>query len=318
MPRISVVMPMYNAAPFLFASINSILNQSYTDFELLILDDASTDNSLDIAEQFRDPRIVIVRNQDKKGLVDLLNIGIKMASGELVARQDADDISFPNRFLKQVSFLENNPEVGLLGSQYLLLSEYGTPVGIGRYKSEDHISNIWAMCFGNNFVHTSIMLKIRVIIDCGTYDPAFHLVEDYDLWTRICRKYKVANLPEYLVCYRMRPSLFQRHEDKTFRYLHGSVAKKNLLAIFPSAQFTDYELHLIENFRYFLTQDEANEFLLLFLKLIKMHIATNPKSSLENFSKTIRQQMDMAICYGCDRSLLDSVWKSVCNTLNSL
>jgi glycosyltransferase involved in cell wall biosynthesis len=206
-PRVSVLLPVYNDAQYVRAGIDSILKQTFTDFELIIVDDGSTDESPRIISQYRDPRLRVVRNQCNLGLAPSLNIAIAASRGEYLARQDADDISLPQRFARQVEFLDTHPLVGVVGSRAIAIDEDGKELHLIQTSSRDYEIK-WDLLFFCPFVHSSVMVRRSVLNKSGTYteDPeiARAFVEDYDLWSRINRITLSANIPEPLQKYRYR------------------------------------------------------------------------------------------------------------------
>lgn len=203
LPKISVVMGVYNGERYLREAIDSVLGQDYPNFEFIIINDGSTDSSGDIARSYRDARISVVDNDRTIGLAKSLNRGLIMARGELIARQDDDDVSMPDRFARQVAFFEANPTVALLGSAHTEIDENG------RVLEEvdahcDHAMITWSLLFFCPFVHSSVMFRrAEVVENVGLYDPGYHYSMDFEFWTRISARYRVANLPERLVRYRV-------------------------------------------------------------------------------------------------------------------
>ena len=200
-PLVSVLMPVYNGEKYLKEAIDSILNQTYTNFEFIIINDGSTDNSEAIILSYGDSRIVYIKNPENYKLIQTLNIGFTLAKGRYIARMDADDISHPDRLQKQVQFLDINEDYGLVGSGVNLLH--------GANKSQllyhtDHASLKFALAFYCPFIHPSIMLRKEVIKDMDAVcDSNYVHAEDYELWTRLSFITKMANLPEYLLDYRI-------------------------------------------------------------------------------------------------------------------
>ena len=199
MPKVSVVLPTYNGSFFLAEAIESVLAQTWKDFELIIIDDASTDNTATIASQYVDPRIRIIQNPHNLRLVDTLNKGIALAQGPYIARMDQDDISLPKRLEQQVAFMDSHPEVGICGSW---IEVFGFRNYIERYPSNSN--EIKAKLFvQNQLAHPSVMLRKEHLDAYGLrYDPAFQYVEDYDLWQRASRHFGLCNLPQVLLRYR--------------------------------------------------------------------------------------------------------------------
>lgn len=213
-PLISVIMPVFNAECYLKQAIESILNQDLTDFEFIIINDGSTDNSGDIIQSFNDKRIIYLENIGNKGIVYSLNFCVKKSKGKYIARMDADDISKPNRLKKQYEYLESNPHTVLCGSFASVINAKGeiTDEIILPTKDIDIKVN---QLFCNSFVHPSIMAKSS-IFKRFNYSEDFLYVEDYFLFTTISLKYPVANIDEPLIYYR-------DHENNT------TTTKKKLI-----------------------------------------------------------------------------------------
>lgn len=200
-PLVSVVMPVYNAEKYLPAAIESILNQTFSDFEFLILNDGSTDNSAAIISRYRDSRIRLIQAAENQGLIAQLNQGLHLARGRYIARMDADDISLKNRLEKQVKFLEAHPEVGILGAA---ISHLG-PAGI-TYTETFPLTHPRIQSFlllDTPFAHPVVMLRRAVLLENHLhYHPAYPAAEDYKLWLDMLQVTQGANLPEPLLYYR--------------------------------------------------------------------------------------------------------------------
>lgn len=202
MVTISVVMPVYNAARFLPQAVESILNQSFTDFELVAIDDGSTDHSYEILAEYQqhDPRIKIHRQPQNKGLVEALNTGCQFATGEYIARMDADDVSLPHRFEKQLAFMRNNPEVGVLGAWVDYVDEHGLYPGRVWHPPVSPWVIKWRLLFGPPLAHPTWIFRRKLGESLGFYRPL--KVEDYDFLVRASRLTQIANVPEVLLHYR--------------------------------------------------------------------------------------------------------------------
>lgn len=200
-PKISVIMSVYNAADYLKAAIDSILGQTYRDFEFLIVNDGSTDASLKIIKSYDDPRIVLI-SRNNKGLTASLNEAIGKARGEYIARQDADDVSALNRFEVEVRYLEKHAGVGLVGSNYIHIDEHGKQTG-ARTHVFTHPNDVKAcLVLCNQYGHGSIMMRRALFKKTGLYDKKVGHAEDYDLWIRLSRVAGVANIEQPLYYYR--------------------------------------------------------------------------------------------------------------------
>jgi glycosyltransferase involved in cell wall biosynthesis len=201
-PAVTVLMSVYNGGPLLAQAVDSILAQSFTDFECLIIDDGSTDGAVELLRAIGDPRLRLVRNPCNVGLTASLNRGIDLARAPLIARMDADDISMPNRLERQVEVFRLRPALGLLGSWAELIDITGRKAGQIRLPVE-HQEIARAILRDNVFVHPSVMARTHVLREVGGYPVDFAVAQDYAMWLRIVLRYEVANLPEVLVQYRI-------------------------------------------------------------------------------------------------------------------
>jgi glycosyltransferase involved in cell wall biosynthesis len=198
-------MSVYNGEQFLLKSIESILGQTFHEFEFLIINDCSTDNSLNIIRSFHDRRIRLVENSSNMGLTKSLNRGLQLAQTEYIARQDADDISYPKRLERQVQFLDENPDVVLLGTRARAIDENGRPRKINHLRIPMGLITIrWYLIFQNAFIHSSVMFRRSIIWEkLKGYDNEFARAQDYELWSRTARSFKVENLPDTHLDYRL-------------------------------------------------------------------------------------------------------------------
>lgn len=196
---ISVIMPVHNGVPYFAEAIRSILGQSFGDFELVIIDDASTDASPEIATSFADRRVILLRNERQLGITRTLNRGIAATRGRLVARMDADDVAHPERFARQQEYLLSLPSPGVVGSNVVLIDRDGAETGTERYPASARDIRR-AILTHNPFAHGAVMLSRSLLDRHGGYDPAFLHNEDYDLWLRLeAAGAMMANLQEYLL-----------------------------------------------------------------------------------------------------------------------
>jgi len=201
MPKISVILPVYNGERYIVQSVESILKQSYRDFELVVVNDGSTDRTGSLLRGISDPRIVLVE-QENQGLTRTLNNALKVIKGEYIARQDADDLSHPDRLLRQVEFLDTRLDVGLVGSVCLCLNEEGEIIGKTPPLTDPLKLKKILRERGNPFVHGSVMFRRECIGKVGGYRVEMDRAEDYDLWLRISEYYEIAKLKEPLYLWR--------------------------------------------------------------------------------------------------------------------
>ncbi len=242
-PLISVVLPVYNGAADVEKAVDSILAQTFTDFELIIINDGSKDNSASVLESLSDPRIRLY-HQDNMGLAGTLNRGIGLARGRYIARQDQDDLSHPERFARQVDFLEKHPDHGLLGTAAQIWVG-DTPTERAHDHPTDHGALSFELLFNNPFVHSSIMMRKATVEAVGGYttDPARQPPEDYELWSRMARQGRVANLPERLLVYREVPASMSRTGPNPFLERLVLICAENVAAVLaqkePSREVLD-------------------------------------------------------------------------------
>jgi len=201
-PKITVLMSVYNEEKYLREAVDSILNQTFENFEFLIINDASTDKTVKILESYNDPRIKIYNNKKNIGLTKSLNVGLKMAKGKYIARQDADDISMPDRFEKQTDFLNKHDNYAVVGTFARIINEHSEEIRPFRIPTEDSdIRNF--LKTDNCMVHGSVMIRMSTLLDMGFYNEDFERSQDYELWLRLTKKYYMRNIPDFLYCRRM-------------------------------------------------------------------------------------------------------------------
>lgn len=212
-------MPVYNCERYISEAMDSVLNQTYSHFELLVIDDCSTDKTLEIIESYTDCRIVVVRNKRNCGIISCLNESLKIARGSFIARMDGDDVCERSRLEKQLNFLLENPEVGMVGCNGYLVDKYGETIDIIE-KPLDHDSIEFEMLFGCQFIHPAILIRSEIIKKLK-YDPEMIHAEDYELWFRVIDQTKVANLSQHLIKIR-------RHGENTTHKITQKIYDTNM------------------------------------------------------------------------------------------
>ena len=220
-PRVSVVMSVYNGDHYLRDAIESILHQTFSDFEFIIIDDGSTDGTWAILTDYDDPRIRVVKNDVNLGLVRSLNKGLALARGEYIARMDADDISLSERLDKQVQFMDRNPVIGVLGTDIELINEFGTAYNEFKPPSIPTQSRAvnWTLFFRCCIHHPTVVAR-RTVLEClGGYSLDFAHAEDYEFWLRAIFKTKIMNLPDVL--------LKLRKHDRNVTKLYQETQQRN-------------------------------------------------------------------------------------------
>jgi glycosyltransferase involved in cell wall biosynthesis len=218
-------------------AIDSILNQTFSDFEFLIIDDGSTDQSIDQIMLYDDPRIQLIKNKKNLGQSETLNKGINLARGKYIARMDQDDISMPKRLEKQLKFMEDNPQIGVCGSWLQLIGKYK---GIAESETEDDLIKI-KLLTNQNLAHPSVMIRKEILEKYElSYGTSYTVAQDYDLWVRMFDHCSFANLPKPLLKYRI-------HENQKSRKVgeqnsaEGNKVLTNLL-IKMGLQLNDSDL----------------------------------------------------------------------------
>ena len=199
-PLVSVLMPVYNGEKYLAEAIESILNQTFVNLEFLIINDGSTDRSLEIINSFVDSRIVLIDNASNKGLIYSLNRGIALAQGRYIARMDADDVSNPLRIERQIAFLEAHPDVGYCGTWARKIDASGNVLGCMRRLTQSEPLRI-SLLFSSPYIHPTMVIKSE-LLKKYCYDKDFKHVEDFELWTRLSVEAKGINIPSFLLSYR--------------------------------------------------------------------------------------------------------------------
>ena len=228
MPKVSVILPVYNGEADLQEAIDSVLAQTFTDFELIAINDGSRDGSGRILDALDDPRVRVV-HQDNMGLALTLNRGIQLAGGEYIARQDADDVSMPERLSRQVAFLDANPACGLLGT-WSVIRQGDQDTQRGHRHPCDKGELQMRLLFDSFFVHSSVMLRRSALTVSGPYptDPERNPPEDFDLWLRLARTHEIANLAEPLLIYRELPGSISRAKADLIQRRAIAIACENL------------------------------------------------------------------------------------------
>jgi glycosyltransferase involved in cell wall biosynthesis len=203
LPVITVILPCYNAAAFIEETLHSVLNQTFVDFECLVIDDASTDQTCALVERIaaQDARVKLFRKEQNTGYTESLNMGIGLARGRYIARMDADDICMPQRFEKQVAFMEANPGCVMCGSAYRLIHNNHTVQG-----PVTHSDIMLGLLYGNVFCHPSVMIRNEILRKNNIrYDTRYEPSEDYSMWVHLSNFGTLANLPDVLLAYRLHP-----------------------------------------------------------------------------------------------------------------
>jgi glycosyltransferase EpsE len=203
--HVTVLMAVYNGAGTVKMAVESILRQTYQDWEFLIVDDASTDETPKILGELasQEERVRLICNPKNRGMAASLNVGWKQARSRLIARIDADDVCFRDRLAKQVEFMDQHPEVAVLGTGAELIDEKGNILGVAL-RPEQHEVLAKRIYKENPFIHPTVMIRRDFLESLGGYDERLRRIGDFDLWLRGYRRFHFHNLPLPLVRYRLR------------------------------------------------------------------------------------------------------------------
>lgn len=224
---LSVLMPVFNSELFVAEAIKSILNQTFKDFEFLILDDASTDKSYEIIKnsEKKDPRIKVFQNEKNLGVVESRNKLINLSKGNYIAWLDSDDIAIENRLDKQIRFLKDHPEIGLVGAYPIIIDENGEKIGKWAFETEPKKLKI-ELFFHSPFLSSSVMIR-KNCLSQNFYDPRFSVSEDFNLYSKISEHYETANIPEFLVKYRINSKGLSKSNTEKMEQLSVQVIKEH-------------------------------------------------------------------------------------------
>ena len=234
---VSVIMPVHNMDQFVSDAISSILSQTFTDFEFIIIDDASTDHTLAVIQAFSDNRIITVRNTENKGTYPSRNIGISLSKGKYVAAMDADDIALPDRLRIQFDYMENHPDTLATGTYYTL---WGKDHIVEKPVSYPEIQA--GLLNDNCILHPSLLVRSEVVKCLGGYDEQYIYASDYDLMCRISLMGQIENLPDICMSYRWHPgqiSQAKRPEQKGYADLIRQKYQITFINRYKSPQFTE-------------------------------------------------------------------------------
>lgn len=243
-PKVSVVIPVYNREKYVGDAIDSILAQTFPDFELLVIDDGSTDGSVEIVRSYNDPRLRLVCNETNLGVPKARNRGIQLARGEYLAFLDSDDWAYPERFAKQVTFLDNHLDYAAVGAWIVWMDEEGRSLRRVRRKPilPDEIAA--QRLFRQGIENSASMARTVVLREYG-HREEYDLSEDFDLWSRIAAKNKLATLPEVLVRCRMHESRITREQGHRRKDRRLTIYAAQLLALGVAFTDTDLERHFL-------------------------------------------------------------------------
>lgn len=240
-PKITVLMPVYNGAKYLDLAIRSILEQTFKDFEFLIIDDGSTDNSVEIVRGYDDSRIRLILNERNLGLPATLNAGLDIAKGEYIARMDCDDISHPRRFEKQVEFMDNNPGISICGTWMKTIGDK-TGIIIQTPKTNEEIK--CSLLFGSGLAHPTVFIRKKIFYEQGLrYSLEYPDCEDTELWFRALKHLQAASLQQILYYYRIHLMQTCRSDNQRQKETSRKIARRQLEELLMSPTEEEIALH---------------------------------------------------------------------------
>ncbi len=255
-PTVSIILPTLNDDDYISKAIESIISQTYDDFEIVIVDDESTDGTIEYLTNHPDSRINLIVRKDENGITSAINYGIQQSQGELIARHDADDWSDIERLKKQVTYFNENDEIALVGTGAHLVNENGNVQSRRRVLNCVSLDDLIKH---NEFVHGSVMMRKEALESVGGYDEWFPTTEDYDLWLRLADKYEVRNIDEPLY-------YFRQHDESLYGSNLEEIKLYHLLAVRKVQSGLNKELkrrideHGIKTFYEMLSTDERRWF----------------------------------------------------------
>ncbi|WP_435415251.1 glycosyltransferase family 2 protein [Polaribacter aestuariivivens] len=306
-PLVSVVLPVYNVEKYISACMDSILNQTFQDFEIIVIDDCSTDNTINVITSYKDARIRIIKKEENKGLIDSLNIGFKEANGKYIARVDGDDINALDRFEKQYNFLEKNREIKVCGSWLKSFGAYDKEI-----KHKEFHEQIKAQLLLSNPMSLGATMLNRLAYKDFNFKKEMLHVEDYDFWARTAWICKMHNLQEVLYYYRTHQNQVST-KFKKIQLQNDIIIKLNLYKKleYDSIKFTDSFLTKLLYTKEFISLKEFK----LFFEWKKQLIKQNKRLKVFGNKpfKTILEKIVDSLIYSIyfvgDRKAIDKKWR---------
>lgn len=302
MSKISVIMPAYNAEKYIGDAIESILNQTYTDFEFIIVNDFSEDGTENIILSYDDERIVYLKNEYNMGISKTLNRAIKIAKGDYIARMDADDISLPERFEKQISYMEKNKNIGILGTGIII---FGEGLDKNSYSFSSNFKQAKAeLFFNSSLAHPTVMIRKNVLLENNLlYDPEYDGLEDFVLWWRIAKFSEVNSLDENLLYYRKHLSQITKTRSEQFYKKYNQFIAERL-SVF-SIDISEYEQELLAKY----CNGEHDKFsykeIVSYINLLG-RLLDNNKKIMYFAEKELRHVFELSISYIINSSNLNN------------
>lgn len=229
-PEVTVLMPVFNAGEYLHEAIESILQQTFTDFELIVVNDASTDGSDRIVDSYRDPRIIRITNERNLGASESRNRGIRIAKGTYITPMDADDVSDRRRLESQISFLKGNPDIALVATWGTVIAQNGDLIKQVKIPQNPFLLR-WRLLLNNQLIHSSVMVPSRILRNLGGYNKSFESAEDYELCSRIILDNPIAVIPDFLVKWRCHAKSLGSRDSRKQDIAANTIAAKNVQSL---------------------------------------------------------------------------------------
>ena len=276
-------MSVYNRSEYLKEAIDSILSQTLTSFEFIIIDDGSTDGTWDILSEYadQDQRMVLVQNRKNFGLSQSLNRGLVLAQGNYIARQDADDVSMPERLATQIGYFEQQPHVGLLGTAYYVINSQGQQRAVHRPPETDTEIR-WQMLFYNAFCHSSVMFRRKFLNQESLfYDENLPCSQDYELWSRMLQQTSTANLKTPLVAWRKSDGAISTTRRKEQQRIATIVSAQQIKHLLPHRPITLPEVAMLRDSYYGFSQRPGKQHVQLCLLLVQILDAFKKQSKVD-------------------------------------
>jgi len=250
-PVLSIVMPTYNASEFLDQALTSILEQSFGKYELIIVDDGSSDGTVEQIQATDDERVRLIQ-RESTGITSALNRGIKESRGQYIARHDADDWSHPERLETQIQYLESHPNVAMVGTGAYLVDENGRRISRRRVLKDPTLDDLASH---NEFIHGSVIMRRDPVEQLGGYDEWYETAEDYDLWLRMANEYDIRNIDDPLYYFRLHDESIYADNLELLKLYHVLAVRQHVTGL-----NTELEAKIddqgVETLREDLTNDE--------------------------------------------------------------
>ena len=284
MPLLSIILPAYNQEKFVVEAIESILRQSLSDFELIVIDDCSNDKTFQIVSSINDSRIILVRNQENLGLTHTLNFGLSIAKSDIVARMDADDIAFSDRLHIQYEYLLKNPEVVAVGCWITLFKDNHDEIGVHKYPAEFECLRS-EFTFNNSLPHPGVMYRKSAVELLGGYTNDYPYAEDWDLWLRLIRSHNISNIQQ--------PLLYYRIHDRSVSHQHSasqSLSKQRII----KDNLKSYGFNVLDDLDLLENKFEYHKIRILYDALLSLKEQNELLKQFNNFyfTKTLQSKLD--------------------------